>query len=118
MRRIIQDKNCFAFQDADGVLSFSIKSYEGQELNPRFLFDGVSQAFLLRCPGQVILLADLTEEAVANLNKAQKVRFFETPENSSEIIRQYETGITKIECVPLDENQIIPEDEMFFPCSD
>lgn len=115
MRKIILDKNFFVFRDADGILGFTIKSYEGQPQNPRFLFDGGSQAFLLRRPGQVILLDALTDEFISVLEKAQKVRFWETPEDSSEIVEQYEVSVTKIEKIVLSEEQIVSEDDLLDP---
>ena len=115
MRKIIQDKNYFVFRDSDGILGFSIKTYDGQPHNSRFLFDGGSQIFLLRRPGQILLLDSLTDEFVAVLEKAQKVRFLETKEDSSEIIQQYEVPVTKIERVMLSEEQIVSEDDQFDP---
>lgn len=117
MRKIIQDKNYFVFRDSDGILGFTIKSYEGDQVNPRFLFDGGRQVFLLRRPGQVIFLDSLADEFVTVLMKAQRVRFLETPEDSSEIIRQYEVPVTKIESVFLSKEQLVSEEEAFWPHS-
>lgn len=114
MRKIIQEKLYFVFRDSDGILGFTIRCYEGESVNPRFLFDGDKQVFLLRRPGQVISLASLGEEFVALLLTSQKVRFLETPEDSSEIIRQYDIPVTKIESILLSETQIIPSEEPFF----
>ena len=111
MRKIIQEKNYLVFRDLDGVLSFSIRAYEDCPLNPRFLFDGDKQVFLLRRPGQVILLDGLTDEFVTSLARTSRIRFLETPEDSSEIIRQYEITVTKIENVPLDPVQMVNADE-------
>ena len=117
MRKIIQDKNYFVFRDADGILGFTIKSYEGEPSNPRFLFDGSQQVFLLRRPGQIIFLDFLANEFVSVLMKAQRVRLLETPEDSSEIVRQYEVPVTKIESVLLSKEQLVPEEETFWPHS-
>ncbi|MBR1778003.1 MAG: hypothetical protein IJ752_05405 [Alphaproteobacteria bacterium] len=117
MRKIIQDKNYFVFRDSDGVLGFTIKSYEGQQLNPRLLFDENGQLFLLRRPGQIVLLDSLAADFIAVLEKAQRVRFLETPEDSSEIIRQYEVPVTKIESVPLSQDQIVFDDDALWPHS-
>ena len=117
MRKIIQDKSYFVFRDSDGILGFTIKAYEGTQINPRFLFDGGRQVFLLRQPGQIILLDGLADEFVSVLTHAKKVRFLETPEDSSEIVRQYEVDVTQIESVSLSQDQIVPEDENFLPHS-
>lgn len=109
MRKIIQDKNFFVFRDTDGVPGFTIRSYDGEPDDARFLFDGGKQVFLMRHAGQIILLDGLSDEVVSVLTKVSKVRFFETPEDSSEIVRQYEIGITRIENVPLSPKQIVPE---------
>ena len=111
MRKIIQEKQYFVFRDSDGILGFTLRSYEGEPINPRFLFDGNKQAFLLRRPGQLISLKALGEEFVTFLLKSQKVRFLETPEDSSEIIRQYDVDITKIKSIFLTEKQIISAEE-------
>lgn len=110
MRKIIQDKNYFVFRDSDGVLGFTIKLYEGVPLNPRFLYDEKGQIFLLRRPGQLILLDDLFEGFASVLDKSRKVRFLETPEDSSEIVQQYEVPVTKIENVVLSQEQIVSEE--------
>ena len=109
MRKIIQNESFFSFHDTDGVPSVTMRCYEGEPAAPRFLFDGGKQAFLLRRAGQVILLDGLSDEFVSVLEKVSKVRFLETPEDSSEIVRQYEVNITRIENVPLSQEQIIPE---------
>lgn len=114
MRKIIQEKLYFAFRDSDGILSFTLRSYEGEPVNPRFLFDGEKHAFLLRRPGQVILLDSLADEFMTLLLTLQKVRFLETPEDSSEIVRQYDIAVTKIESISLSETQMVPSDEPFF----
>lgn len=114
MRKIIQEKLYFVFRDSDGILGFTIRSYEGEPVNPRFLFDGDKQVFLLRHPGQVILLDSLGEEFIPLLLTSQKVRFLETPEDSSEIVRQYDVPVTKIESILLSETQIVPAEEPFF----
>lgn len=114
MRKIIQEKLYFVFRDSDGILGFTIRCYEGEPVNPRFLFDGDKQVFLLHRPGQVISLASLGEEFVAFLLTSQKVRFLETPEDSSEIVRQYDIPVTKIESILLSETQIVPSEEPFF----
>ena len=46
MRKIIQEKLYFVFRDSDGALAFTIRSYDGEPENPRFLFDGDRQAFV------------------------------------------------------------------------
>ena len=117
MRKIIQEKNYFVFRDSDGVLGFTIKSFEGKQQNPRFLFDECGQAFLLRHPGQVIFLDALAKDFISVLLNAQRVRFLETPEDSSEIVRQYEVPVTKIENVPLSQEQIVSSDDVFLPHS-
>ncbi len=114
MRKIIQEKLYFVFRDSDGILGFTIRSYEGEPLNPRFLFDGDKQVFLLRRPGQVILIDSLGEDFITFLSMSRKVRFLETPEDSSEIVRQYDVPVTKIENILLSKTQIIPAEESFF----
>ncbi len=114
MRKIIQEKLYFVFRDSDGALAFTIRSYDGEPDNPRFLFDGDRQAFLLRRPGQVILLDALEDKIVNVLKATQKVRFLETPEDSSEIVRQYDIAVTGIDRVGLAQTQIVPSDDA--PC--
>lgn len=97
MRQIVQEKLYFTFRDTDGVLSFSLNAYEGEPENPRFLFDGKSQVFFMRRAGQVISLADLQEEVESDLKEVSRVRILETPEDSSEILRQYDVQIVLIE---------------------
>lgn len=107
MREITQETLYFVFRDTDGMLGFSLKEYDGEPQNPRFLFDGKSQAFLIRHPGQIISLDALAEECLPLLSKAEKVRFLETPEDSSNIVRQYDIMVTKIESIP----QVFTEEE-------
>lgn len=113
MRKIIQEKLYFVFRDSDGTLAFTIRSYDGEPENPRFLFDRDRQAFLLRRPGQVILLDAPDDKIVDVLKTTQKVRFLETPEDSSEIIRQYDIAVTGIDRVGLAQTQIVPSDDAF-----
>lgn len=56
MRKIIQEKLYFVFRDSDGILGFTIRCYEGEPVNPRFLFDGDKQVFLLHGKAFDILL--------------------------------------------------------------
>lgn len=107
MRQITLESLYFVFRDADGILGFSIKAYEGEPENPRFLYDGNKQLFLLRRPGQVISLDALAEEFLPVLARAETVRFLETPEDSSEIIRQYDIAVTKINSILLSDSQIV-----------
>ena len=116
MRKVIKDNNYFVFRDSDGVLGFSIKVYEGRQHNPRFLYDENGQAFLLRRPGQLILLDSFAAGFVPVLEKSQKVRFLETPEDSSEIVQQYEVPIIKIENVVLSREQIVSAGKFFTGC--
>ncbi len=120
MRKIIQDRLYFVFRDSDGILGFTIRCYDGEPVNPCFLYDGDQQVFLLRRPGQIISLASLGEEFFSFLRTLQKVRFLETPEDSSEIIRQYDVPVVKIDSVQLSGSQIIVSEECLFselPCS-
>ena len=117
MRKIIKDKNYFVFRDSDGVLGFTIKAYDGRQTNPRFLFDGQNHGFLIRRSKQIILLDALTSEFTSVLTKTQKVRFLETPEDSSQIIRQYEVPVTKIDDISLLRDHILSEDEASLPHS-
>ena len=114
MRKIIQDKLYFVFCDSDGIIGFTIKAYEGEPVNPRFLFDDDFHVFLLRRPGQVILLDSVAEELVSLLLTARKVRFLETPEDSSKIVRQYDVTVTKVQNISLSSTQIVPSEEPFF----
>ena len=113
MRKIIQEKNFLVFRDLDGILSFSIKAFDGCPHDPLFLFDDKKQAFLLRRPGQTILLDDLSDEFAKLLHHASLVRLLETPEDSSEIIRQYEIPVTKIETIRVDSARMAAEDSSF-----
>ena len=97
MRTLAGEALCFVFQDTDGILSFSMNEYEGTPNNPRFLYDGENQLLLLRRPGQLIPLHSVADEFLPLLRRSEKVRFFETPEDSSNIIRQYDISVTKIE---------------------
>ena len=101
MRKITTETLYFVFQDSDGVLSFSLKEYEGEPQDPRFLYDGEKQLFLLRRPGQFISLDSLADEFLPLLERSARVRFVETPEDSSEIVRQYDILVTKIETLAL-----------------
>lgn len=66
---------CFVFQDADGILSFSLNEHEGAPNNPRFLFDGDKRLLLLRRPGQLISLDSIAEEFLPLLRRSEKVPF-------------------------------------------
>ena len=110
MRKIIQDKNFFVFRDTDGVPAVTMRAYDGQPEMPRFLFVGGKQVFLLRRAGQIILFDGLSDAFQSALKKSVKVRFFETPEDSSEIIRQYDIDVTRIESISLSRDQIVAED--------
>ena len=117
MRKIIKDKNYFVFRDSDGILGFTIKAYEGRQTNPRFLFDGRNRGFLIRRSKQIILLDALASEFASVLAKTQKVRFLETPEDSSQIIRQYEVPVAKIDGISLLRDHVLSEDEAPLPHS-
>lgn len=110
MRKVIRDKNYFVFRDSDGILGFTIKMYEDSPLNPRFLLDENGLFFLLRRPKQIILLDAAADGFLPVLMKSKRVRFLETPEDSSQIVRQYEVPVIKIESVSLTHDQIVPED--------
>lgn len=97
MRKITLETLCFVFQDADGILSFSLNEYDGDPNNPRFMYDGDRRLLLLRQPGQLIALDSIAEEFLPLLRRSEKVRFVETPEDSSKIVRQYDISVTKIE---------------------
>lgn len=97
MRKMAVETLCFVFQDADGILSFSLNEYEGAPNNPRFMYDGDRRLLLLRQPGQLIALDSIAEEFLPLLQRSEKVRFVETPEDSSNIVRQYDISVTKIE---------------------
>lgn len=97
MRKMAVETLCFVFQDADGILSFSLNEYEGAPNNPRFVYDGDRRLLLLRQPGQLIALDSIAEEFLPLLQRSEKVRFVETPEDSSKIVRQYDISVTKIE---------------------
>ena len=101
MRKITLDSMYFVFQDSDGILSFSIREYDDEPKDPRFLYDGEKQIFLLRRPGQIIALDTPAEEFLPLLARSPRVRFVETPEDSSEIVRQYDILVTKIDQVML-----------------
>lgn len=117
MRKVFRDKNYFVFRDSDGVLGFSIKAFDGRQTNPRFLYDGEGRGFLIRRAKQVILLDMLAAEFSSVLEKTPKVRFLETPEDSSQIIRQYEVPVVRIENVSLLRDRIVSEDEPLLPHS-
>lgn len=42
MRKMAVETLCFVFQDADGILSFSLNEYEGAPNNPRFMYDAIA----------------------------------------------------------------------------
>ena len=107
MRNIIQDKLYFSFRDTDGMLSFSMNAYDGDPQNPRFLLDENGKAFLIRRVGQVIALADMQEDLCPVLQKANRIRILENPEDSSEILRQYNVPVTLIDAVS--ENHLLTE---------
>ena len=107
MRNIIQDKLYFSFRDTDGMLSFSMNAYDGDPQNPRFLLDENGKAFLIRRVGQVIALADMQEDLCPVLQKANRVRILENPEDSSEMLRQYNVPVTLIDAVS--ENHLLTE---------
>ena len=107
MRNIIQDKLYFSFRDTDGMLSFSLNAYDGDPQNPRFLLDENGKAFLIRRVGQVIALADMQEDLCPVLQKADRIRILENPEDSSEILRQYNVPVTLIDAVS--ENHMLTE---------
>ncbi len=97
MRKMAVETLCFVFQDADGILSFLLNEYEGAPNNPRFMYDGDRRLLLLRQPGQLIALDSIAEEFLPLLQRSEKVRFVEAPEDSSKIVRQYDISVTKIE---------------------
>lgn len=117
MRKIIKDKNYFVFRDSDGILGFTIQAYDGGQNNPRFLFDGGNRGFLIRRSEQIILLDKLASEFASALAKTEKVRFLETPEDSSQIIRQYEVPVTKIDSISLLGDYIVSKQETPLPHS-
>ena len=61
------------------------------------MYDGDRRLLLLRQPGQLIALDSIAEEFLPLLRRSEKVRFVETPEDSSKIVRQYDISVTKIE---------------------
>lgn len=117
MRTVFRDKNYFVFRDSDGVLGFSIKAFDGRQINPRFLYDGEGRGFLIRRAKQVILLDRLAAEFSSVLEKTPRVRFLETPEDSSQIIRQYEVPVVRIESVSLLRDHVVSEEEPLLPHS-
>lgn len=111
MKKVIQEKLYFAFRDADGVPAFTIKTYDGEPVNPRFLVNADNHVFLLRRPEQVIMLDNLGAEFYPVLTHASKVRFVETPEDSSEIVRQYDIPVTLCETASPVGKMIVPADD-------
>ena len=80
-----------AFQDADGMMGFSIAETEGKPEKPSFTVDEKHKSLsLTRRPGQVIKLTRLDELVLLTIAKAHKIRFLETPAESSNIVRRYE----------------------------
>lgn len=84
------------FQDGDGTLSVSLKAYDGEPETPSFFLDELhKQTALLRRPNQMIYLDDMDEHFFDMLKGASKVRFCETPEDSSQIVRSYDVALTR-----------------------
>ena len=86
----------FTFLDGDGTLGISVKEYDGEPVSPCFLFDEkYHKTALLRRPDQMIVLENVDDDFYKLLQHATKVRFVETPEDSSKIVRSYEANIDK-----------------------
>lgn len=96
MRSVKNEKFYFAFHDTDGSLSFTLPARDGEPSHSRFIFDGTNRAFFMRREGQIVALPDLQTEIVDMLSGVAKVRMAETPEDSSEIVRQYDVPVVVV----------------------
>lgn len=93
MRSVKCEKFYFVFHDTDGRLSFTLPAYDGEPDHSRFVFDGTNRAFFMRREEQIVALPDLQTEIVDLLGFVKRVRMAETPEDSSEIVRQYDVPV-------------------------
>ena len=79
------------FQDADGMMGFSIAETDGEPEKPFFTVDEKHKTLCLtRRPGQVIKLSRLDDHFLMSIMRSHRIRFLETPAESSNILRRYE----------------------------
>lgn len=83
----------------DGELLLCIRARTGAPVQPRFFYDGIQSALLMRDGKRAILLEYLSPKAVTALQKQDKVLIAEILDN--ELEHEYYAPVSKVRKLPV-----------------
>ncbi len=86
-------------QNKDGEILFCIRARSGAPDHPRFFFDGVETALLMRDGKRAILLEYLSPMALTSLQKEAKVLIAEILDD--ELQHEYYAPVSKVHKLPI-----------------